>query len=248
MIIRRIGLTGMLLALLLGATSTRADSGFALGQTRVVITQEQGSTSVMAYSGPDSVPYLVKGAVSKQQNKIVPDPAFAVSPPLSRLEPGGRNTIRIRLLNAAGLPTDRESVFYLHMVGIPGRTTPIISPNKDAPGQEQQNTSNLSIGLGHIIKLFYRPNGIGTPGNDVYRQLSFSRVSGGVQVKNPSPYNITLDSLRIGGKPVKFSATQPTMLPPFSQQVYSVNSTGKQVDWSVITDDGLDKSFQGTIQ
>lgn len=239
--IRLLVCTSILLCLI--ATQSQA---FMLGGRRVVVYQDEKSTSMTVVSGENDPLLLVRARVTRTLKDTASDPAFLVTPPLFRLEPKTRNELRISTLNPGSMPADRESLTYLKVEGIPS-SNPL--SRDSSKGFQNPIGASMVVGTGNYIKLFYRPRGIGPVTPETYRLMTFSRVPGGVKVTNPTPYHITFDRLLVDGKQVAFNDQQPEMIPPLSQQVYGVAGTPKkQVEWSVINDISMPQKGTSPIQ
>lgn len=233
--------TSLMLCLI--ATQSQA---FMLGGRRVVVYQDEKSTSMTVVSGEGDPLLLVRARVTRTVSDNKSDPAFLVTPPLFRLEPKTRNELRISVLNPGAMPADRESLAYLKVEAIPS-SNPLSRDN--SKGFQDPLGASMVVGTGNYIKLFYRPHGMGpvTPAN--YRQLTFARVPGGIKVTNPTPYHITFGRLTVDGKRVEFNDRQPAMMPPLSQQVYAMaGSLKKEVEWSIIDDSSTAQKGTSPIQ
>lgn len=209
----------------LGAVDSQA---FMLGGLRVVFNQEKKAVEVPVFSGKSDKTFLIKASLITDPTSKTPVHNFLISPPLFRLEPGQRNNLRISLINPQGLPTDRESVFYLDVSGIPS-SNPLLRDNKAG-----FSSASVSIGTGNRVKFFYRPRGIGAPTKQTYQALVFSRVPGRVQVSNPTPYNITLST-----DLVEHQVRKIIMVPPFGKMMLpQVGATSRtKLTWYVINDE-----------
>lgn len=218
-------LMGIILAY--GALGVVDSQAFMLGGLRVVYSQEQKAVEVPVFSGKSEKTFLIKASLLADPTSKTPVHNFLISPPLFRLEPGQRNNLRISLINPKGLPTDRESVFYLDVSGVPS-SNPLLRESK-----EGFSSASISIGTGNRVKFFYRPRGIGTPTEQTYQSLVFSRVPGHVQVSNPTPYNITLST-----DLVEHQVRKIVMVPPFGKMVLpQVGATPRtKLTWYVIND------------
>ncbi|WP_235424257.1 fimbrial biogenesis chaperone [Citrobacter koseri] len=202
---------------------------FLMGGTRVVLKAKEGVASIAVISGPQDGVSLVKARVLQDRNKGNIAPEFIVSPPVSRLEKGGRNNLRIQLLRSDGLAGDRESVFYLDIAAIPA-TNPLDS-------NQSGSSASVIIGTGANVKLFYRPSALSDPTPDTWSALQFRRMPGGVEVSNPTPYYVSFASLRSGGMLLRTYGV--LMIAPFGKQIYGLPSgASKQVEWSVFDDLG----------
>lgn len=234
---------GIALSLFLIVT-TSVMAGISTDSTRIVFSasrdargQSVGVSS--AVSSPS--PYLVKTQVTRDVAGNDVQTPFVTSPSLFRLEPGGSNQVLI-VKRASDLPQDRESVFYFRSVAMPA-------------GEKSVNTESpivggaLKLSTATVIKLFYRPNGLPFPHQRAMSMLQFSAGRQGLEVKNPTPYYITLASLRVGGKAVSLvPASGNTLITPFGQQVYTGASYQGAVEWKAINDYGGIEVFHGSVR
>jgi len=117
---------------------------------------------------------------------------FIVTPPVSRIEPGGEQVVRI-LRTREGLPQDRESLFYFNVIEVPPEPTGLIASQQPF----------LQISMHSQFKLFYRPGGLRVPADKAIELLRFSPAppapDGRLQVRvhNPSPYYVTFAEVRL---------------------------------------------------
>lgn len=72
---------------------------------------------------------------------------FVITPPVSRIEPGTGQTLRI-MYTGEPLPRDRESVFYLNVLDIPPR------PEFGGKKADVGNVNYLQLAVRSRIKLF----------------------------------------------------------------------------------------------
>ena len=127
------------------------------------------------------------------------DLPFALTPHLVRMPAMGKQTLRL-LYEGVGVPPDRESMLHLYVLEIPRRS----------PAGQQ-----LSIAIRQRINVFYRPAGLaGDPAQAAQTLLWHRAPSAGatLSVRNPSPYHVSLQDLRINGTEV----ADYRLLPPFS--------------------------------
>ncbi|WP_369309753.1 molecular chaperone [Providencia rettgeri] len=109
---------------------------------------------------------------------------FQIMPPISKLSAGGGQTIRIKLIDKAQLPTDKETLYWLNLLDIP----PITKAEKNA----EQNM--LQLAIRSRFKFMYRPNKLGS------RELAPEKLQilggrGSLQIKNPTPFFITVTTV-----------------------------------------------------
>lgn len=215
--------------LLLSSTVVEAD-GFGINATRLIYPANESSISVTLRNTMKNNSYLVQANVSSEQNKFIGAPFF-VTPPLFRLEPQSTNQVRISYKGSA-LPKDRESVFYFHATGIPASSSP-------ASEQQTAGVSGMAqFGVGNIIKLFFRPNGLKTTSAEAQEKLTFSKVASGLEVTNTSPYFVSFASLNVAGKSVALDTPEQKMIAPFSSHIYPISAKAGDISWQTINDVG----------
>ncbi len=199
--------------------STYAIGGVEIGGTRVIYNGKSNQASI-SVNNPDNKPYLIQSWVSKSEQGDDNDSTFITTPPLFRLEPGTQNSVRV-VLNGKGLPTDRESIYWLNIKSIP-------SSSPDAKNE-------LLIAVKSKMKLIYRPAELKGDPSLAYQQLQFSNKNGKLTVKNPTPFSVSLFDVKINGKAIE----KTTMIPPY-QDVPLTNaiSPGSEVVWRAINDFG----------
>ncbi|WP_398498014.1 molecular chaperone [Variovorax sp.] len=161
-----------------------ASASVMLSGTRVILNEKDRETSLPMKNYGTS-PYVVQAWVDAGEGKN--KTPLIVTPPLSRLDPGKENLLRVMRV-AGDLPADRESVFWLNVKEIPQR-----------PGEENV----LQVAIRNRLKLFYRPAGLPGSAGDSRALLKWS-VSAGPQgqgavlkVGNASAFHITLLKLTV---------------------------------------------------
>lgn len=161
-----------------------AQAGVIVGATRVIYP-EQANEASFSIKDADTAPFVVQAWADSADGKR----AFFVTPPLSRLDPGKQNVLRV-MRGSQPLPADRESMTWLNVKEIPE------TPSK-------QNV--LQIAVRTRIKLFYRPDNLAGDPADAPQQLQWhvqSAPDGKGQVlhiHNPTPYYVTFASLKAEG-------------------------------------------------
>lgn len=177
--------------------------------TRVIFPHDQKEVSVRL-TNIGQAPSIVQSWVSPYGIDSTPDASdvpFMVLPPVVRVDAGKTQALRLRLMDKA-LPADRESVFTLNVLDVPGR----------ASGQESTGAV-LNIAARNRIKVFYRPQAVEKFGYsravDQLRWAVVPQSSGwALQAVNDSPLNVTVvrAGVKVDGKDI--SAENVTMLPP----------------------------------
>ncbi|TCT27584.1 pili/flagellar assembly PapD-like chaperone, partial [Providencia alcalifaciens] len=139
------------------------------------------------------------------------------------------------------LPTDRESVFYLSLLAIPSTT-------KASAPEGEMTSAQVSVGIRNVIKLFYRPKGLPMSVETASSQLVFRQQDQQLEVRNPTPYYITLAQLSVDQHPIDVRELGP-MIAPFATHTYPVKGGATHAEWRVITDYGdMSTAYQGKIQ
>lgn len=194
--------------------------GIALAGTRIIYPAEskQVTQSIRNTSSKNS--YLVQTWVESSDGKKTSD--FIVTPPLYVSNPKDENLLRVMYTGKA-LPKDRESVFYFNAKSV---------PSVDKKALEGKNV--LMLAAVTKVKLFVRPAGLKPTSVDAAASLSFSRSGNQVQIKNPSPYYITIVNMKAGN-----TALKDIMIAPMSEESIALpNGSGSMINFSTINDHG----------
>ncbi|EBF0111963.1 molecular chaperone [Salmonella enterica subsp. enterica] len=210
----------VMLALVLAFLSVQAQAGIVIGGTRVIYDGDKKETSASVRNPEKSGVYLVQSWVdSGEQGGKVP---FIVTPPLFRINPGEENMLRI-VRTGGNLPQNRESVFWLNVKSIP------------ASDDSQPRTNVLQVVVKSRLKLFYRPVGLEGQPESAYHQLSVARSGNQLTVSNPTPYFVTLFTLKVDGQEIK----EADMVPPKGSVSFTLSSANaSSVTWQAISDYG----------
>ncbi|WP_448944817.1 fimbrial biogenesis chaperone, partial [Klebsiella michiganensis] len=85
------------------------------------------------------------------------------------------------------------------------------------------------------LKIFYRPAGLEGQPETAYHHLSVARSGNRLAVSNPTPYYITLFTLKVDGQEIK----EADMVPPKGSVSFTLPSaTASTVTWQAISDYG----------
>lgn len=191
-------------SLLLMLSSWPAAAGVLLGGTRVILQEKDREASIPLKNTGNS-PYVVQTWIDAGEGKN--KTPLLVTPPLSRLDAGMENILRIVRVQG-GLPADRESVFWLNVKEIPEKSA-------------EENV--LQIAVRTRIKVFYRPSGLPGKSFEAKDQLQWAVGAGDkgqgtvLKVGNPSAYHVTFTALKINGDQQVISAD---MIAPLGQSSY----------------------------
>lgn len=209
---------------LLGALPADA-GGIALGATRVIYPQGDKQTSLPIINSDKEGVFLIQSWVSDEKGNKSGD--FVITPPLFVIQPRKESVLRIMYVGA-GLPTDRESVFYLNSKAIP------------SVDKNQLTGSNLQIATQSVIKLFIRPKKLSVLSADAPKMLRCQRNGRTVTISNASPYYVTLVQLHVGSHRLP-----NTMVSPMGRETLSVpgNASGA-ITFQTINDYGANTPKQ----
>ncbi|WP_329911909.1 molecular chaperone [Serratia quinivorans] len=186
-------------------------AGISLGGTRLIFDGAKDAATIQVSNSSASDVWLMRfwvshyGTQASQEGDKTATP-FVVTPPLYRLDPQTAVQLRVNRVQAPQ-PADRESVYYLNSLAIP--------PKKGEKGYNKAVQSGLQFAVNTRIKLIYRPAAL----NDsrvvkvLPEKLTVSSDGKNLQVKNPTPYYITLVQLSVNGKALQ--TDQDTMVAPF---------------------------------
>lgn len=166
---------------------------------------------------------------AKPENINVP---FILTPPINRVEPQKSQTLRLSYIGA-NLPTDKESIYWLNVLEIPAKNI------------KQGGENYLKMAFRSRIKLFFRPEGLPGNANDAVKELSWSNIPGGVKVSNPTPYYLSLVTLRANGKEVEGQMVAPKS----TQEIKGINVTsGTKINVEFVNDYGALNVFETSVR
>ncbi|CAI1507940.1 fimbria/pilus periplasmic chaperone [Serratia ficaria] len=208
-----------------------AAGGISLSGSRVVFPADAQQSTLSVKNGTASSTYLMQSWVEKADGTKTSD--FVVTPPLYTSAPGNENTLRII---SAGVPhpRDRESLYYMNVKAIP-------SVNRQAM---EKAHGGLVVATVMRIKLFVRPAGLSPAREKAADALEFTRRGGKLDIRNPTPYYLTLTDLRAGGKTL-----ENVMVPPLgSASVALPAGNGGTVTWNAINDYGGTDPGRSTLR
>ncbi|HVI56690.1 MAG TPA: fimbria/pilus periplasmic chaperone [Luteibacter sp.] len=210
-------------AILCAASTTPAAASVVMNGTRFVYRAGEKEI-VVKVSNVGKLPALTQAWLDDGNANAKPetiDVPFNVTPPISRVEAGKAQTLRVAYTGGE-LPTDRESQFWLNILEVP----PKAEATEDDVGQMQ-------LAFRYRLKLFYRPKGLAGSADAAAERLAWSIPGGGgVSVGNDSAFHVTVNDvkLKVDGKDVE---AEPFALEPHG--VYTVPTTtvvepGSKVD------------------
>jgi P pilus assembly chaperone PapD len=177
-----------------------AQASLVIEGTRVVFPSSAQDVTVGVVN-PDATSYLMQawldttaGAESRPETSKAP---FMLTPAVSRIDGGSSRSIRVVPL-AADLPKDRESLFYLHVLGVPAK-----------PSHMQGGDNFMQVAVRSVIKVFYRPAILNsTEAGEAPAALVWKLIPQGkghaLEVQNPTAFHVSFSqfSVDVDGKTV----------------------------------------------
>jgi P pilus assembly chaperone PapD len=166
--------------------ATTASASVTMSATRYIYpSAAKEITSKVSNVG--KLPALTQVWIDDGDEKSTPetvDVPFNVTPPISRIEAGKSQTVRISYTGGA-LPDDRESPFWLNVLEVPPMP------------EEGSDQSKMQLAFRYRLKLFYRPKGLAGSSDAAANGLAWSATGSGLKVVNDSAFHVTVNDLKV---------------------------------------------------
>jgi chaperone protein EcpD len=240
------GATLFALCLCLCAPASKAS--VVISSTRVVFPAQDGEVTVRLSNNGD-LPTLVEAWMDAGDPNSTPDKVsvpFLVTPPLFRMDPHKDQSLRI-IGSPSGLPTDRESVYWLNVLEIPPKPTTAKMADKNY----------LQLAIRSRLKFFYRPAKLQGDPLKAPDGLTWKTVANGkdyaLEAHNPSPYYITIISVGVTSGGHDYKSADSHMLAPFGTERISVKgmdqapAAGAPIQFATINDFGAVDSHKAGL-
>ncbi|WP_454763605.1 fimbria/pilus periplasmic chaperone [Cupriavidus campinensis] len=182
-----------------------AQAAIVLAATRVIYHAKDAEATIKL-SNEGGIPMLAQAWLDKGDVKAAPstiEVPFTVTPPVSRIDPGKAQTLRI-IYTGEPLPQDRESVFWLNVLEVPPK-----------PAASEAEANFLQMAFRSRIKLFFRPAGLKGRADEAAAQVIWRLTQAGeagkaqaaLEARNPTAYHVSFGVLELvgGGKTATFS-------------------------------------------
>ncbi|WP_080400634.1 molecular chaperone [Burkholderia ubonensis] len=200
--------------------STQAAANIVLFGTRVIYPEGQREVSVRMNNRGEQ-PALVQAWVDRGDTTATPDKAdapFVITPPISRVEPGKGQTLRLSFLGD-DVPADKESLYWLNVLDIPPRP------------QATDGENLMQLAIRSRVKIFLRPAVLTDEGAlTAPQQLQWQvkrdgngRVQG-IEATNPSAYYVNLATVDVGPEGKTVSTREGGMIAPGATHLFSFAS------------------------
>jgi chaperone protein EcpD len=225
--------TQYLAVAVLCATSMAASASVVISGTRVIYPSDAKEVTVKL-TNKGSGPVLIQSWIDNGDTTAKPETIsvpFVLTPPINRVEPSKGQTLRLSYTGAA-LPTNQESVFWLNVLEIPAKAA------------KQGDENYLQMAFRSRIKLFFRPAGLSGNANDAAKALTWSSSAGGVLATNPTPYYVSLVTVKVNGKEV-----EGQMVAPGGNQKFALPAAGagSKVSFAFVNDYGAVNSAESVM-
>lgn len=218
-------------------------AGISVDVTRIIFQENdsaRGKTIGITSAENSQGPYLIRAQVTGDILGSQVNTPFFVTPSLFRIEPGTSNQLVI-MKKESQLPRDRESIFYFRAIAVSASPKGDLSAAPVVAGE-------LQVASATILKLYYRPNGLSMTSQQAFANLKFKANGKSVEIKNASPYFVTLSSIKINNKNIALDKNAANnIIPPYSEINYKSTLQGNEVAWTVINDYGGNEVFNGKI-
>ncbi|EPF1142020.1 fimbrial biogenesis chaperone [Yersinia enterocolitica] len=197
----------LLVTLLILMGISFANASVVMSGSRIIYSAGEKEHSIQLTNN-DNFPNAVQVWLDSGDAQSTPETGkapFIVTPPFFRIEANAGQTLRLKY-TGSGLPTDRESVFYLNFLQVP-------------PVNKAEKNNKMLVLMRNRIKVSYRPENIAGRVDQVSSALTFNVRQQGKDVvtgKNPTGFYATIASGEVvgGGKKLKMKSE---MIPPMSQ-------------------------------
>ncbi|CAB5546396.1 molecular chaperone [Providencia rettgeri] len=175
----------VLSVVLLSSVMSQAYAVLGLDRTRVIFNEADGGTSIVVENQDTASSFLAQTWIENQKGEKLTNSLVAL-PFLQKIGPKQKKQIKIAYMDGQNtLPTDRESLLYFNVLGIP-------------PQGKEANAVQFTIQS--RLKLFYRPKGIDykvSAEKDFQRDLKVTKQGGQITLSNPTPFNIVITNINV---------------------------------------------------
>ncbi|OBU07659.1 chaperone protein fimC precursor [Morganella psychrotolerans] len=177
-----------------------AYAGVVVGGTRFIYPQNKKVITIPVENTDDKRPYLIQSWV-EDEDGINKTKGFIITPVIFQLNENKKSLLRVSL-RQSDLKTDRETLFWLNVRGI--------------PATESDSDNKLQVVINSKFKLFYRPTGLTEPD---FNHIKYESAGRKIRVINETPYYITVKNIEINKKEYSVS----DMIPPFEELIISAS-------------------------
>lgn len=213
-----------LLTALLLFVSLDTFAGIQVDQTRVIYNGGEKSAALSIHNDTDET-WMVQTWLDTGDATATPTnlPMQAI-PPILKLA-GNKDAILRFVYSGSGLPTDRETVYWINVQEIP-------------PSAKQENV--LQIAIRTRVKLFYRPTTLKTTLQKEAQALTWRKQGNELVVTNKGPLHLTFGvlTLKSGAKTWKVNADMVKPMDSLNIKLPAGAAAADQMSFTFINDFG----------
>lgn len=205
----------------LGLLLNSAFAQISFDRTRVIVDSSQKNSQTIVISNNSETPFLAQAWIENSDGQKITSPLAAL-PILQRINSGQNKQLKLNIMgDVSELPSDRETMLFLNVLGVP--------PKNASAGAQ------VNIVVQSKMKLFYRPKGLPSYGNNGWvEEVVARRSNGSLMLENPTPYHVIVYAfVNSNGRSIE----RDVVLQPFSNEVVNIN-TGHNFSMLVINDQG----------
>lgn len=219
--------------LMLGIFSENTLASAVISGTRIIYPSDSNEISVKIMNN-GSAPILLQSWIDNGDQNLRPTMIkvpFVLTPPMNRVDAGKGQTLRISYTGTR-LPMDRESVFWLNVLEIPGKNH----------AKAEHNT--LQVAFRSRIKLFFRPAGLPGHANDAVQSVIWRAKGTYLEATNPTPFYVSFARLSVNDNKLV-----GVMVPPRRSTMINIpGHAGSKINGAFVNDYGAVNSFTADIK
>lgn len=196
-------------------------------KTRLIFNSSDMDQTINLYNNSSS-PAVVQLWTDDQDINVSPDESktpVIVLPPVLKILPNEKRSLRVILTTRKELTSDRESLYWLNIYQIPS-----IIKSKD------RDMNKIFFPLRLRLKVFVRPAHLGSPSFDDMQKLKFIKRGAELRVVNPTAWYASLN-VSIPG----FKKISKIMIAPLAEASIQTEReiTEDKINYEVIGDSGF---------
>lgn len=237
--------TAKLVFICMTSFSTTSSADISINTTRLIYPSDKKEVT-FTINNAGKKASLIQTWLDEGNPKDTPDNTnapFLLSPPISVLQAGKAQNIRVRYTGEVKLPDEKESLYWVNVLEVP---------------QNLEDVNQLRIGVRSRIKFFYRPTNLSISPEDAPKQIKWAlkRKNGKwyTSTHNSTPYYITFTNITINTKDVKGRvelSPKNSMLAPGGETDFEIipqkEVVKEGVNFSIINDYGGSSEFDSKL-
>lgn len=235
------------LSIALFGAANIAQASVVVSGTRIIYPANQHDVSVQL-NNTDPKPALVQSWIDSgdiHQDPSLSTAPFVVTPPITRVEAGKKQLLRLTMLSSSAIPTDRESVYWYNMLDIP------------AQSKEKADKNTVQVALRTRIKVFYRPEGLKGSPAEAATGLTWQGVKTeegyALRAINPAVYNVSITNVKLSSDGKAYTDDVSGMVPPKGSKDFPLRGLGNlpaaksAVSYAWVNDYGSSVQSKSTV-